>query len=474
MVFSSLAFLSGFLPIFLAAYFLSPRKWRNCVLFVFSLFFYAWGEPIYVSLMIFSTVLDYTVGRQMEKCDAYAVSETIKEGTATVPSFSDEQKRSAQKKKRALLMVSVFVNLGMLGFFKYADFILTSIGLAPLGIPLPIGISFYTFQTMSYTIDVYRGNTPVQKNIINFGAYVAMFPQLIAGPIVRYVEVQKELDSRQENVSDFSDGVLRFIVGLSKKVLLANNLVVLWDSVKVLENPTMLTAWLGIVAFSLHLYFDFSGYSDMAIGLGGMLGFKFPENFNYPYISKSISEFWRRWHMTLGGWFREYLYFPLGGNRCSVAKNIRNLAIVWLATGLWHGAAWNFVMWGAYFGILLALEKYLWGKKLESAPNIVRHTYTLVLVIISWVLFEAAGIDFIFAMFGSNGLVDSTAMYMLSSFGITLVIGIICATPIFKGAADKLKENHYYILQLVVVVLFLFCLAGLISSGYNPFIYFRF
>ena len=449
MVFSSLSFLGGFLPIFLAAYFCAPRKFRNSVLFFGSLVFYAWGEPVYILIMLFSTVLDYSVGLGLERS-------------------------SSPSARRALLRVSVVVNLGLLGFFKYSGFVLGIFGLSMTGLPLPIGISFYTFQTMSYSIDVYRGDTPVQKDIISFGAYVTMFPQLIAGPIVRYADVQRELSFRRETFEGFSAGVSRFVAGLSKKVLLANNFGSLWDTVKVMDSPSALTAWLGITAFSLQLYFDFSGYSDMAIGLGKMLGFEFPENFNYPYISQSIAEFWRRWHMTLGEWFKLYLYIPLGGNRGSVFKVVSNLMVVWLITGLWHGAAWNFVLWGGYFGILLCCEKYLWGERLKSAPKVFRHFYTLILITVSWVLFEAAGFNFLLAMVGANAAFDATGLYLLSSYGFMLLVGAAGATPLPLSLTKKIADGSSPFVPLCSATMLALSLSGVIASGYNPFLYFRF
>ena len=334
MVFSSLLFLFRFFPIVLVLYFLAPRKLKNAVLFFSSLVFYAWGEPVYVVLMLFSTVVDYTHGMLVDKL----------------------MKQGKERKARWVVASSMTINLLLLGFFKYADFLIGSInGVLGTGIPLlklalPIGISFYTFQTMSYTVDIYRGEAKVQRNIISFGAYVALFPQLIAGPIVRYQTIAEELQERKETSSDFSEGINRFLLGLGKKVLLANNIGMLWDSISAMggQELSVATAWLGILAYSFQIYFDFSGYSDMAIGLGRMFGFHFPENFNYPYISKSITEFWRRWHISLGTWFREYVYIPLGGNRKGRLCQIRNLAIVWLLTGIWHGASWNFVVWGIY------------------------------------------------------------------------------------------------------------------------------
>ena len=370
MVFSSLTFLMLFLPTVLLIYFAVPRQGKNAVLFIFSLLFYAWGEPIYVGLMIFSTVLDYTCGWLVEKY------------------------RGTSKQKIGLL-ISVFTNLSLLFFFKYTDFFIGTINtvfgtdIAMLNLPLPIGISFYTFQTMSYTIDVYRGDAKVQKNILSFGAYVSLFPQLIAGPIVRYQDIADQLNERTHSFDRFGDSVKRFVTGLGKKVLLANNIGLLWDAISktAAENLTTLAAWLGIIAFAFQIYFDFSGYSDMAIGLGKMFGFEFLENFDYPYTSKSVTEFWRRWHISLGTWFRDYIYIPLGGNRKGLPIQIRNIAIVWILTGFWHGASWNYVLWGVFYGVLLMAEKLFLLKWLKKAPAFVGHIYTMFAVLFGWILF---------------------------------------------------------------------------------------
>lgn len=371
MVFSSILFLFTFLPVVLFLYYTAPHKFRNLVLLISSLIFYAWGKPVYIVLMIFSSLVDYSHGILIDK-------------------YSENRKLC-----KLILLSSIVINIGLLSFFKYYDFLLNSINALigtsfnGLGLPLPIGISFYTFQTMSYTIDVYREEVAAQKNIITFAAYVSLFPQLIAGPIVRYREVAEQLDNRIENFDIFGDGVRRIAIGLGKKVLLANNIGLLWEQIKLIplgELP-LLTAWLGIFAFSFQIYFDFSGYSDIAIGLGKMFGFTFLENFNYPYISKSITEFWRRWHISLGTWFREYVYFPLGGSRRGKAMLYRNLLIVWFLTGLWHGASWNFVFWGLYFGMIIALEKVFLLKWLNSVPDIISHIYSIILILIGWVLF---------------------------------------------------------------------------------------
>lgn len=461
MVFSSLLFLFIFLPIFLIVYYVAPRGLRNFILFIASLIFYAWGEPIYVSIMIFSTVLDYTVGRVIHHY------------------------REHKYIPKVALGVSIVGNLGMLAFFKYANFFVDNINnflglnINLLQIALPIGISFYTFQTMSYTIDLYRGKIGVQKNIISFGTYVAMFPQLIAGPIVTYDTVEHELNNRVETLDQFSEGVIRFIEGLGKKVLLANNIGMAWEMTKALpvEKLTVVGAWLGIIAFALQLYFDFSGYSDMAIGLGKMMGFKFPENFNYPYLSKSVTEFWRRWHMTLGSWFREYLYIPLGGNRVSKPKFYRNLMVVWFLTGFWHGAGWNFILWGLFFGVLIIIERIGLLKVLDKCPRWVSHVYLLGVVLVSWVLFAVEDmsqmIAYLKAMVGFSeaGLINTPTLYQLSNYALVIGIGVLFATPLMKRLQVKFKPWMIYIFYVVVTIL---STAYLVDSTFNPFLYFRF
>ena len=395
------------------------------MLFVFSLLFYAWGEPVYVGLMIFSTVLDYTCG------------------------LTAERFRGTRKAKIALL-VSVVVNLSLLGVFKYADFLIATVNsvfgcaLPLLGLPLPIGISFYTFQTMSYTIDVYRGDTKAQRNIVSFGAYVSLFPQLIAGPIVRYTDVERELETRTHSVSLAYEGVRRFLIGLSKKILLANLFAELCDAFRASDEKSVLFYWLYAVGFTMLIYFDFSGYSDMAIGLGKIMGFRFPENFNYPYLSGSVTEFWRRWHMTLGTWFRDYVYIPLGGNRVPFGRWIFNIAVVWFLTGLWHGAAWNFVLWGLMFAVLLVLEKLFLKKWLEKLPAALTHLLVMVVIIISFVLFNAsslaeAGSD-IAGMFGFGGVpvVTAETLYYLRSYAVIFALGIVGCTSFPANVAKRL------------------------------------
>ncbi len=465
MVFSSVLFLFYFLPAALILYFITPKKFRNVTLFLVSLVFYAWGEPIYVLIMLFSTVFDFANGYLIDKY------------------------RKRKYLPKIILWIAIVGNLAILGFFKYADFIIGNINsifglsIPLLYLPLPIGISFYTFQTMSYSIDVYRGDAPVQKNIFAFGAYVALFPQLIAGPIVRYNTIAEQLVEREESYDKFASGISRFMTGLGKKVLLANNIGLLWDTVKVLpaNELSFLTAWLGIIAMALQLYFDFSGYSDMAIGLGRMLGFEFMENFNYPYISKSISEFWRRWHISLGTWFKEYVYIPLGGNRVKLPRVFFNLLAVWFLTGLWHGANWNFVLWGLYFFVFIALEKAFLSKLLKKLPAFLRHCYALLIVITGMTFYAVESMPELFNYlktlygFGAGGFVDETFLYQFSSFLPVLLIAVIGCLPqparwMQKFATGKRKV----LIPVLALLVFFICTAYLVDSTYNPFLYFRF
>lgn len=484
MVFSSILFLFYFFPIVLVLYFASPKKFRNVILFVASLIFYAWGEPVYIILMLITITIGFFSGKLLDRF--------LKSGQ--------------QKQAKLVVVLTIVIDLGILGFFKYGDFLLNNLnawfhlGIPALDLPLPIGISFYTFQTMSYTIDLYRGDTKVQNNYIAFGTYVALFPQLIAGPIVRFKTVAEELDHRQENVDDFASGIQRFVLGLGKKVLLANNIGMLWDSISAMDVGSLpvLTAWIGILAYTFQIYFDFSGYSDMAIGLGRMFGFHFLENFNYPYLSKSITEFWRRWHISLSTWFKEYVYIPLGGNRHGKWKQLRNISIVWLLTGLWHGASWNFVAWGAYFGILLILEKLFLLKVLDKLPNALGHLYTMFLVIISWALFAFGNFTdafaYIQAMFGAHGnaLYDTQSLYLLTSNAILFVILILGSTDLPKRLVEKLVAKGRGISasgalqveqggtllfvgqQIVLVSVLVLSIAYMVDASYNPFLYFRF
>ncbi len=476
MIFSSLLFLFKFLPIVIIIYFAVPKFLRNFVLFAASLIFYSWGEPIYVLLMLFSTVVDFVHGKLVYKFK-----------TSNQPG-----------KAKAAVISSVVINLGLLGFFKYADFFIGSVSnifgvdIQLLNIALPIGISFYTFQTMSYSLDIYMNNEKPQNNIISFGTYVALFPQLIAGPIVRYKDIAYELTNRRENIDDFFIGIRYFICGLGKKVLLANNIGLLWKNIKAMEYSQLnvCMAWIGIIAFAFQIYFDFSGYSDMAIGLGRMFGFKFPVNFNYPYISKSITEFWRRWHISLGTWFREYVYIPLGGNRVSSLKHIRNIMIVWFLTGFWHGAAYNFILWGIYFGIILILEKKAGIlKQLEKLPSFVGHIYSIVLILIGWVIFEFDNMQtmgqYFMAMFGLNGagFGDMTVLYTLKEYGILFIVLILAATPVPKLLVnrlwDKMGNTKAGFIRFVMENAYNICIltlstAYLVDASYNPFLYFRF
>lgn len=473
MVFSSLLFLFLFLPVVLVLYFAVPRRFRNGVLLTVSLFFYAWGEPVYVLLMIATILIDWVHGLLIERF----------------------QNRGDGRKAKIAVVSAIIINLGMLAFFKYTDFFIGNVnGLFGAEIPLlkialPIGISFYTFQIMSYVIDVYRGDTKAQHNIVSFGAYVVLFPQLIAGPIVRYRTVADELDSRKETVSDFSSGVSRFMTGLGKKVLLANNIGLLWNQISGMDSSTLpvTTAWIGILAFAFQIYFDFSGYSDMAIGLGRMFGFHFLENFDYPYLSKSITEFWRRWHISLSTWFKEYVYIPLGGNRKGFARQIRNILVVWLLTGFWHGASWNFMLWGVYFGVLLIVEKLFLLKYLQKAPAWVGHIYTMFLVLISWVIFAfdnlSGGLGYLSAMFGLNGagFANGQTVYLLYTNLAMLVILAIASTHLGKWIANQLLgklKNRPVIAEVVKNVVFIgiffLSVAYLVDASYNPFLYFRF
>ena len=461
MIFSSLPFLFFYLVAVLAVYKLSPLKLRNLILLVVSLFFYGWGEPVYIIIMLLSIVVDYVHGMLVERW------------------------REDDRKARRAVASSVFFNLAILVFFKYWDFIasnlnvLTGLQLPVLGLPLPIGISFYTFQTMSYTIDVYRQDAPVQKNPIAFGAYVTLFPQLIAGPIVRYKSVADQLEERREDLDKFVSGIRRFTVGAAKKVLLANAIGQLWDQSLASEGLTAAGAWLGLAAYAFQIYFDFSGYSDMAIGLGRMFGFEFLENFNYPYISKSVVEFWKRWHISLTTWFREYVYFPLGGNRVPKWKWIRNILIVWTLTGIWHGAGWNFLLWGLYYGAWMLAERLFLGKWLEKLPGAVRHIYTMFIVLIGWALFAVEDMGrlgaYFSSLFGGGGWFSAVDGYRLRTYLPTLVILIVGSTPLMGKLWDRLGERTRAVLQpLLVLGALILCTASLVDAGYNPFLYFRF
>ncbi|MBR4158287.1 MAG: MBOAT family protein [Oscillospiraceae bacterium] len=465
MVFSSILFMFIYLPVVLALYYIAPVRWRNAVLFVVNLVFYGWGEPVYIVLMLFSITANYFAGRMIEK------------------------HRAEDKKARAFLIGNIVINLALLMFFKYFDLFaqtlsqIPGVSIAPLGLSLPIGISFYTFQTMSYPIDVYRGDADVQKNFVSFGTFVALFPQLIAGPIVRYKDVASQLDFRAGSVEQFSSGVRRFLVGAAKKVLIANNIGVLWDTFSAMpsEELTVLGAWIGIIGFSLQIYFDFSGYSDMAIGLGRMLGFEFLENFNYPYISQSVTEFWRRWHISLGTWFRDYVYIPLGGNRRGLKRQFLNILIVWALTGFWHGANWTFLLWGLYYAVFLVAEKAFLLRVLERIPRFVRHIYAVLVAVCGWVLFQLDSVrealGYYKAMFGgaAGGLYSRTDLYYLSGFAAVLAVSVLACTPLGKKLWEKMPKKVTAVAAPVLIVIVLVLVtAYLVDATYNPFLYFRF
>ena len=471
MVFSSLLFLFRFLPIVFLVYVITPKKLKNFVLFLASLIFYAWGEPKYVVLMIFSTVVDFIHGDLVYRF----------------------KKKGNIKAARCFVASSAIINLGLLGYFKYSGLMIESLGAVlkkDFTIPdiaLPIGISFYTFQTMSYTIDIYRGKCKPQKNIIDFGAYVALFPQLIAGPIVSYHQIDQELRERRITTQGFYEGILCFMAGLSKKVLLANNAGLLFDQVKALgSRQSVVAAWIGLLAYSFQIYFDFSGYSDMAIGLGKMLGFHFPKNFDYPYISKSITEFWRRWHITLSSWFRDYVYIPLGGNRKGLIKQIRNIAIVWILTGIWHGASYNYVLWGVYFGLLLILEKMFLKKWLDRIPAVFSHLYSIFFILMGWLIFsfEALGEGMAYGkvMFGMAevAFANDMVLYLIRNYGVLLIVCLIGCTPLVKKWAKVCLESKKHqglvtvAVNVVMILLFVIITAYLVDASYNPFLYFRF
>ncbi|WP_422658858.1 MBOAT family O-acyltransferase [Paenibacillus sp. EC2-1] len=461
MLFSSLLFLFVFLPLVLALYYISPWRIKNLILFLSSLIFYAWGEPVYIVIMLISTITDYSFGLLLSR-----------------PGLSAVQ-------RKWIVVSSVVVNLGLLSYFKYADFLIgnvnellgTNIPLTDL--PLPIGISFYTFQSMSYIIDVYRGTAKAQRNWIDFGTFVALFPQLVAGPIIQYNSIAEQLRKRSMNTEKFAQGVRRFTIGLAKKVLLANNIGLLWDTISNSDIGTMpvLTAWLGIIAFAFQIYFDFSGYSDMAIGLGLMFGFEFNENFNKPYIAQSITDFWRRWHISLSSWFRDYVYIPLGGNRRGLGIQIRNILVVWILTGIWHGASWNFMLWGLYFGVILIIEKW-WGLRLLSRlPRFVRHLYAILLILIGWVLFAfeelSRVLSYLQAMIGLNHqpLLDSSTLYFVYTNAILLIVLVIASIP----RKPLLKHESRHLFSLIGYgLLFFLSVAYLVDATFNPFLYFRF
>ena len=468
MVFSSIVFLYIFFPIMLLIYFAVPRKLKNAVMILASLIFFAWGEIKYIFIMLILAVMDFFCGKGIDK------------------------NQGNRRKQRSYLLIDVGVNLLILFFFKYADFIIANINIVLntqiplLNIPLPIGVSFNTFQSLSYIIDVYRGTVKCEKSFYNYLTYTTLFPQIIAGPIVRYETVDEELETKKISIDNFSKGMKRFIIGLGKKVLIANNVGTLWHIIEVggYSEMSMLLSWTGILAFELQIYFDFSGYSDMAIGLANIFGMDFDENFNYPYISKSITEFWRRWHITLGSWFRDYVYIPLGGNRKGFFKQVRNILIVWFLTGAWHGASWNFILWGLFFGIILILEKLVLLKILEKLPKWTNHIYAIFLVLISWAIFAFEDLskvkDYLLTMFHLNGssIINADALYYLKNYLIIIVIGIILSTPFIAGVLKKLEEKQTNIRSILITGIYIGILilstASLVSDSYNPFLYFRF
>lgn len=471
MVFSSIPFLFFFLPLCLLLYYAVPFSMKNGILLVFSLIFYAWGEPIYILLMLFATLVDYTNGLLMERFGTTKITRTL------------------------FLCSSIVVNLSVLAFFKYADFlIITMNGLfgtkfSPLGLGLPVGISFFTFQTMSYIIDLYRKEVETEHNYFTYLTYVSMFPQLVAGPIVRFSDINAELHKRTLLRSEIEAGLLRFMQGLFKKVLIANQVGALWEELRIIEASqiSVTMAWIGAVCFTLQLYFDFSAYSDMAIGMGWMLGFHFNENFNYPLSSISVTDFWRRWHISLSTWFRDYVYIPLGGNRKGVLKQLRNMAVVWFLTGLWHGAAWNFVLWGIYYGVLLAFEKFVWGKGLAKLPKLVQHLYALLIVVFGFVIFTfddmAALRTYLTSMLGmaGNPLFGTEVFWYLGNYGVVLIASCILAFPVYPWLKAKISCMGTAVTTITsalsmlgYMALFLLATAYLVNDTYNPFLYFRF
>ena len=463
MVFSSLVFLFAYLPLTLVIYYITPRKWRNLFLFFINLLFYGWGEPLLVLLMVFNVAFNYVGGWLVDKY------------------------RKDAKKKKLFLILTCALDIGILAVFKYTGMITETLNNLPflsipdLHISLPIGISFYTFQTMSYVIDVYRNDAPVSKSFINFGTYLALFPQLIAGPIVRYRDVAEQLIHRRETLAMFTKGVKLFCVGLAKKVLIANQMGALTSAIITADDNGVLGTWVGIIGYTFQIYFDFSGYSDMACGLGNMLGFEFLKNFNYPYISRSITDFWRRWHISLSTWFKEYVYIPLGGNRKGVRRQIINLLIVWGLTGLWHGAAYNFIFWGLYYGGLLILEKFILKRYLDNLPSALQHVYTMFIVLIGWGLFYFTDTGELFTFLGNlfnfgRGLVGSQTLNTILSYLPMLIVAGVASTPLAANLYQKVAAKRYIWIAetaFCAAVLFL-STASLVNQSYNPFLYFRF
>lgn len=468
MVFSSLSFLFYFLPIMIILYYIVPDKLKNLIMILASFVFYAWGEIRFIPVMFLLSIEDFICGKIMEK------------------------HRNNERKRRIYMLISVCSNLGVLIYFKYTNFFMGNIfaivGMESpfMDIILPIGVSFNSFQSISYAIDVYRGRTKCEEKYYNYLAYTTLFPQIIAGPIVRYVTVENDLDDHQITVNSFSEGMSRFIMGLGKKILIANNVGLIWSEISSSNagELSVLIYWIGIIAYTFQIYFDFSGYSDMAIGLARIFGLNFDENFNYPYISRSITEFWRRWHITLGSWFRDYVYIPLGGNRCSIWKHLRNLLIVWALTGFWHGASWNFILWGLYFAIILIIEKYVLSSYLVRLPKVIAHIYTMLLVMISWVIFYfedlGKGANYIRSMFGLGNipLWNKDGIYYLLNYGIIFLIAAYCSTPQAKKWVSYHREvasfRESIFKSCFYIVVFIMCIAYLVDSSYNPFLYFRF
>lgn len=473
MLFSSVVFLFLFLPTVIFCYYIPGKKLKNTVLLIFSLFFYAYGEPKYLLVMLFSIVVNYILGLLLDKY------------------------RADNTKAKLILALAVIINISIIGYYKYANFLVENINavfktsITIKDIVMPIGISFFTFQGLSYVIDIYRQNGKVQKNPLNVALYISFFPQLIAGPIVRYETVAEQINKREESLDDFTYGVERFILGLSKKVLIANTVGLIADEVfsASTSDLSVLLVWLGILSYTAQIYFDFSGYSDMAIGLGRMFGFEFLENFNYPYISKSITEFWRRWHMSLGTWFRDYVYIPLGGNRVSKGKYFRNIFIVWFLTGLWHGASWNFIIWGLYYGCILTMEKLFWGKYLEKVWKPIQHIYTMFFIIIGWLFFRAEtlvqALEYLKIMFGftEHTFINSQAIYYLKEYKFILILAAIATLPLYPSIKRKVEEISIdsanimiknYVKPIILIGIFILSISYLINSTFNPFIYFRF
>lgn len=473
MLFSSVVFLFLFLPAVIFCYYILGkklgRKFKNIVLLIFSLFFYAYGEPKYLFVMLFSIIVNYILGLFVDKY------------------------RKDNTKAKLILALAVIINISIIGYYKYSNFLVENINavfktsIIIKDIVMPIGISFFTFQGLSYVIDIYRQNGKVQKNPLNVALYISFFPQLIAGPIVRYETVSEQIDERKETLDDFNYGVERFILGLAKKVLIANTVGLIADEIfnTPISSSSVILAWLGVISYTMQIYFDFSGYSDMAIGLGRMFGFKFLENFNYPYISSSVTEFWRRWHISLGTWFRDYVYIPLGGNRVNRLKHFRNIFIVWFLTGLWHGASWNFIIWGLYYGCILIVEKLFLGKCLRKTWKPIQHIYTMFLVVIGWLFFRVETLgqasEYLKVMFGltDHVLINSQAVYYLKEYKYALMISIIASLPIypllkrrFKGSDHSIINN--YLKPVVLIGVFALSIMYLINSTFNPFIYFRF